>query len=90
VRYEPERAVATLPVLLRDPRDRENLITLVRRLLADERMRRNAPSSEQIAMLENLGETLHISPLPGRRRAAARATRKPVAKPVAKRRRVPA
>src|SRR5215470_7148615 len=37
VRYEPEPALATLPKLLSDPADRERLITLVRRLLADER-----------------------------------------------------
>jgi pimeloyl-ACP methyl ester carboxylesterase len=85
VRYEPERAMATLPILLRDPADREKLITLARRLLADERLQRVKPSSEQIAMLSNIGETLHVEPLRGRRRSAgpktaAKATRKPAAR----------
>ena len=60
VSYEPERAVATLPILLRDPADRNRLITLVRKLLADERMRRSQPTAEQLAMFENIGETLDI------------------------------
>ena len=85
VRYEPERAMATLPILLRDPADREKLITLARRLLADERLQRAKPSSEQIAMLTNIGETLHVEPSRGRRgspgaRAAPKTARKPSAK----------
>jgi pimeloyl-ACP methyl ester carboxylesterase len=82
VRYEPERALATLPILLRDPADREKLITLARRLLADERLQRNKPSSEQIAMLTNIGETLHVAPArrrgpPAKSKTAAKRTRKP-------------
>ncbi len=78
VRYEPERAIATLPILLRDPADRERLVTLARRLLADERMQRAKPSSEQIAMLENIGETLDVEPkrrAPRQRRAGAEGSR---------------
>jgi hypothetical protein len=86
VRYEPERAAATLPILLRNPADRERLITLARTLLADERLQRSKPSSEQIATLEHIGETLHVEPMRGRRApAAVRAMRKPAKKPSAKR-----
>jgi hypothetical protein len=90
VRYEPERAAAALPILLRNPADRERLITLARTLLADERMRRIKPSSDQITMLQHIGETLHVKPMRGRRapagaRAGARAARKPAKKPATKR-----
>jgi hypothetical protein len=46
VRYEPEEALATLPALLRDPEDRERLVTLVQRLLGDERVQRAKPSRD--------------------------------------------
>ena len=81
VRYEPEKAIATLPKLLSKRGDRERLITLVRRLLADERMRRFKPTTEQLAMIENIGETLDVEPASARTRA-----RKAAPKPVAKRR----
>jgi pimeloyl-ACP methyl ester carboxylesterase len=68
VRYEPEKAIATLPKLLSKPGDRERLVTLVRRLLADERMRRFEPTTEQLAVIENIGETLDVAP--ARRRGA--------------------
>ena len=78
VRYEPERALAALPILLRDPVDRARLVTLVRKLLADERMRRFEPSSEQLAMVESIGDTLHVERKRGSRSAAAaKPTRKP-------------
>ena len=81
VRYEPEKAIAALPKLLSKPGDRERLVTLVRRLLADERMRRFEPTTEQLAMIENIGETLDVTPARGRGRAPARkAARKPAAK----------
>ena len=72
VRYEPAQALATLPKLLADPADREKLVTLVRRLLADERVQRAKPSTEQLAMVEHIGETLHLSPLPPKRAAAGK------------------
>jgi len=81
VRYEPEKAIATLPKLLAKPGDRERLVTLVRRLLADERMRRFEPTTEQLAMIENIGETLDVAPARGRRKAPVlKAARKPVVK----------
>ena len=81
VRYEPEKAIASLPKLLSKHGDRERLITLVRRLLADERMRRFEPTTEQLTMLENIGETLDVEPARRRVKAPARkATRKPAAK----------
>jgi hypothetical protein len=81
VRYEPEKAVATLPKLLAKPGDRERLVTLVRRLFADERMRRFEPTTEQLAMFENIGETLDVAPARSRRKARPHAAaRKPTAK----------
>jgi len=62
VRYEPERALATLPQLLADPADRERLVTLARRLLADERVQRTKPLPGQLAMLRSIAETLHVEP----------------------------
>ena len=61
VRYEPKKALATLPKLLADHRDRARLVTLVRRLLDDERMRRAKPTSEQLAMMRNIGASLDVA-----------------------------
>ena len=72
VRYEPEKAIAALPKLLSKQGDRDRLVTLVRRLLADERMRRFEPTTEQLAMVENIGETLDVTPAPRRRGSPAR------------------
>jgi pimeloyl-ACP methyl ester carboxylesterase len=72
VRYEPAKALATLPKLLADQRDRERLVTLVQRLLADERVQRAKPSTEQLAMVEHIGEALAVSAAPARRGAASR------------------
>ena len=58
VRYEPQRAIETLPVLLAERTDRDRLLTLVDRLLADERVQRVKPSSEQLAMLERIRTVL--------------------------------
>jgi pimeloyl-ACP methyl ester carboxylesterase len=72
VRYEPEQALATLPKLLARRGDREKLVTLVQRLLADDRVRRAKPSTEQLAMFEHIGETLAIGKAALRRSPARR------------------
>jgi len=60
VRYEPEKAIATLPKLLTHPADRTRLVTLVRRLLMDERVQRTKPTTQQLSIVENIGETLLV------------------------------
>ena len=60
VRYEPEQALATLPKLLTDRKDREKLVTLVQRLIADDRVRKATPSIEQLAMVEHIGHALEL------------------------------
>jgi hypothetical protein len=81
VRYEPERALATLPELLRAPGDRERLATLARALMGDERVQRR--SEEQLAMIDRIGTTLkgrRASGGPVATKAKARASaRKPAA-----------
>jgi uncharacterized protein DUF3141 len=57
-RYEPEKAVETLPVLLADRKDRERLLTLLERVLADKRVQRIQPSREQKAMLARIRSVL--------------------------------
>jgi hypothetical protein len=74
VRYEPEKALATLPQLLADPGDRERLVTLVRRLVGDERVQRAGPSAEQLAMLENIGDALAVKPSARRQARKTRRT----------------
>jgi len=66
VRYEPQKALASLPRLLADPADRERLITLARRLLADERVQATKPLPEQVAMLRTIAETLNVAPAEAR------------------------
>jgi pimeloyl-ACP methyl ester carboxylesterase len=81
VRYQPEQAIASLPRLLSKRGDRDRLVTLVRSLLADERMRRFEPTTEQLAMIESLGDTLEVQPVRGGGKPPARmAARKPAAR----------
>ncbi|HEU5283496.1 MAG TPA: DUF3141 domain-containing protein [Burkholderiales bacterium] len=51
VRYEPEKAVETLPALLAERADRDRLLALLERVLADKRVQHIQPSAEQTAML---------------------------------------
>jgi pimeloyl-ACP methyl ester carboxylesterase len=60
VRYEPARAVATLPDLLADPDDRERFIAFIERLFADRRMQAVDPTPEQQAMLARLRTVLDL------------------------------
>jgi len=86
VRYEPERAMETLPELLKAPGDRERLAALARALQGDERVQR---SEEQLAMAERIGTTLkrkRASARPGAAKGNGR-TAKPVARKAAAKRR---
>jgi hypothetical protein len=56
--YEPEQAIATLPVLLADRADRKRLLTLLEKLLADARVQSAKPSEAQLAMLERIRAAL--------------------------------
>lgn len=57
-RYEPERAIETLPVLLAEQKDRDRLLTLLERVLADARVQRIQPLAEQKAMLARIRAVL--------------------------------
>jgi hypothetical protein len=85
VRYAPEEALATLPQLLRDEADRTRLVTLVRQLLGDERVQRTQPTSDQLAMIEQLGKTLAVTPPKTPRKGPRKAARKPAARKSARR-----
>jgi hypothetical protein len=58
-RYDPEGAVETLPALLAKRKDRERVLTLLERVLADRRVQRIEPSPEQTAMLARIRGVLN-------------------------------
>jgi pimeloyl-ACP methyl ester carboxylesterase len=60
IRYEPEKAVETLPQLLRDPEDRKRLLTVFDRLLSDKRINLQGATQEQRTMLKRIGEVLSV------------------------------
>jgi hypothetical protein len=62
VRYEPERALAALPKLVADPADRERLVALIGRLLADERMRLRALTADDLARVDAILAVLGAAP----------------------------
>jgi len=70
VRYEAERAVATLPALLSNPADRERLLTLLERLSDDPRVQALSHTPEQDAMLARIHSALAERPATGPRLAA--------------------
>ena len=69
-RYEPEKAVETLPVLVAEPKDRDRLLTLLERVLADQRVQRIQPSAEQKAMLARIRRSARRRGAPAGRVAA--------------------
>ena len=71
-RYEPEQALATLPKLLADRIERKRLLTLLDRLVADERVQRGQPTDEQRAMLERIRTVLPARPHASRARRRSR------------------
>jgi hypothetical protein len=56
--YEPEQALGTLPELLDNRIDRDRLLTLLDKLMKDERVQRAQPTPEQLAMLERIRAVL--------------------------------
>jgi hypothetical protein len=62
VRYEPERAREALPKLLADPADRDRLLSLIKRLLADERMRTRNLTAEDLARIDAILAVLGAPP----------------------------
>jgi hypothetical protein len=78
-RYEPEKAVETLPALLAERKDRARLLTLLERVFTDKRVRRIPASPEQKAMLSRIRSVLNSTghrPARGRQAVATkRATR---------------
>jgi pimeloyl-ACP methyl ester carboxylesterase len=58
VRYEPEKAIETLPLLLTQHHDRVRLLGLLDRILADPRVQRIQPTAQQRAMLERIRRVL--------------------------------
>lgn len=81
VRYEPDKAVETLPVLLAKRKDRDRLLTLLERVLQDKRVQRIQPSPEQTAMLARIRRVLgwaghRPAPAPSRRRIERQVTTK--------------
>jgi pimeloyl-ACP methyl ester carboxylesterase len=60
-RYEPDKAVETLPVLLAKRKDRDRLLTLLERVLADKRVQLIEPSPEQRANLARIRDVLGAS-----------------------------
>ena len=68
-----KRAVETLPVLLAKRKDRDRLLTLLERVLADKRVQRIEPSTEQVAMLARIRRVLGWA---GRRPARVPAQRR--------------
>jgi transcriptional regulator of heat shock response len=67
-RYEPEQALASLPQLLHDTVDRKRMLTLLDKLMADERVQAAQPTEHQLEMLGRIRGVLSPPP-PGARRA---------------------
>jgi hypothetical protein len=72
VRYEPERALETLPTLVTDAGDRDRLVALYQRLLADPRFQGLQPTEEQKAMLGRARDVLRARYVVGKPESPAR------------------
>jgi len=72
VRYEPEKAVETLPALLAAKSDRQRMQTLLERLERDQRVLATSPTKAQLAMLARIHNVLGFQAI--RRRPRAKPT----------------
>ena len=68
VRYEPERALQTLPNLLRRPADRERLLTLMEAVFTEAKIGKIKPTPGQLSMFEKVRGVLRTPTKPSRRR----------------------
>jgi hypothetical protein len=66
--YETDKAIATLPALLPERKDRERLLTLLERLENDPRVRHDGLTPEQQTMLQRVRKVLRV---PARAKDAA-------------------
>jgi uncharacterized membrane protein affecting hemolysin expression len=66
--YETEKAIAALPALLPDRKDRQRLLTLLDRLESDPRIRHDGLTPEQQTMLKRVRQSLRV---PSRAKAMA-------------------
>jgi pimeloyl-ACP methyl ester carboxylesterase len=57
VRYDPERAIETLPQLL-DDEERKRLLALIERVVSDRRVVERKPTAQQASMLDQIRKTL--------------------------------
>jgi pimeloyl-ACP methyl ester carboxylesterase len=64
VRYEPRKALETLPVLVANPAERDQLVDLARRLLEDQRLQQRKPSEVQRQTLRDIAAVLRSSTPP--------------------------
>jgi hypothetical protein len=64
VRYEPDRALETLPQLLASRAERERFLALVSKLISDERILALKPTDEQIEMLGRIRGVLGLGGSP--------------------------
>jgi pimeloyl-ACP methyl ester carboxylesterase len=81
-RYEPDKAIETLRVLLANQKDRNRLLTLLQRVLGDRRVQRIEPSEKQKATLARIRSVLGPVNQPRLSRRGNGAAR--VAKPASK------
>jgi hypothetical protein len=77
--YEPERALATLPLLLPGEADRARLLALIDRIMADRRIQESHPGAQQLAMVERIRKLL------ARPRRTAKAVKAPAGRTRARR-----
>jgi len=75
-RYEPERAVETLPLLLSERKQRDRLLILLDRVLGDPRVQRIEPTAQQRAMLAKIRRVLRPVRLVNGKGRSAPVTRK--------------
>ena len=96
VRFEPEKALATLPTLLADPQDRQRMKKLLDAVLGDSRVQKIEPTAEQLLALDHirsvlgfaqkgLPETTKSATKPATKaKPAVKSAAKPAAKPATK------